>query len=193
MNKAREFWTTPAADPHINPTPEIARDEVLAISKTPVIDFGCGFGRLAQYFWDFQYIGVDIASHRIDEARRRNPYHRFEHIDSHFDLTKFDGAQTIIVDNVLHHVPDDEIELMVESFAKTAPFVVQAEHIGTPRTGTLTSHCRPLDVYESIFGDFGFKIGKHTHVWNPRRKVNFSVILWEQRTSAELSGRQITS
>lgn len=178
MNKAVEFWRTRSADNQVNPTPEIALHEVLELTEIPVLDFGCGFGRLAPHFHPQQYLGVDIAPHRIEMARERNPHHRFISIDSHKDLHWLGIFRTVIVDNVLHHVPDDEIGTMLKSFAEMAETVVQAEHIGTGRTGALTSHVRDYEEYVRLFGIAGFYRETHRHVWNPRRKLNFSVIKW---------------
>jgi len=75
-------------------------------SASPVLEVGCGVGRLAALFQPADYVGVDINPAAIHVARGRLPDYRFGLYDISLNLPK---APTAFFYTVLLHVPDDEL------------------------------------------------------------------------------------
>jgi 2-polyprenyl-3-methyl-5-hydroxy-6-metoxy-1,4-benzoquinol methylase len=66
-----------------------------------VLDHGCGFGALAPYVPPDRYLGFDINEDSLEDARARNPSHRFTSelpVDTTFD--------TVVSMAVIEHVDD---------------------------------------------------------------------------------------
>jgi len=64
-----------------------------------VLDHGCGFGALAPYVPPARYLGFDINEGSLEDARARNPSHRFTSelpVDTTFD--------TVVSMAVIEHV-----------------------------------------------------------------------------------------
>ena len=85
-------------------TPFLARMRVRAALphvRGSVLDHGCGFGALAPYVPPARYLGFDINEGSLEDARARNPSHRFTSelpVDTTFD--------TVVSMAVIEHVDD---------------------------------------------------------------------------------------
>jgi SAM-dependent methyltransferase len=179
MKAGKEYWSSNRSDRSVNPYPEIGRAEVVeSCRELPVLDFGCGVGRLAGEFEPQDYRGVDINADRLRKAAELNPGHTFDLVDNHKEIRKWPMNGSIIVDNVLIHIPDIDIVDLIKTFCECSRSVVQCEHIGRRwRGGRLSLH-RELDEYRGMFRAQGFDIDRTIEVMNPRLKANMSVITW---------------
>jgi 2-polyprenyl-3-methyl-5-hydroxy-6-metoxy-1,4-benzoquinol methylase len=90
-------------------TPFLARMRVRAALphvRGSVLDHGCGFGALAPYVPPAQYLGFDINEGALEDARARNPSHRFTSelpVETTFD--------TVVSMAVIEHVDDPAVYL----------------------------------------------------------------------------------
>lgn len=162
------FWRSPESDRFINPREDVALRHVKLYAVEPVLDFGCGNGRLSTHFT--HYTGVDISERRIAQARSAHPMmpdERFRTIDRASDLRG--QSATVIADNVLLHIPDSEIMDTIRALCRTAGIsVVQVESFGRWRREDMKcwrhSFPRDLDDYEQMFGECGFSGGRVTEI-----------------------------
>lgn len=130
FSAALEYWVSGEGLEHITPPGdewpegEAFFDAIsqLCAGKT-VLDFGCGIGRLAPLFAPQLYRGVDVCAPAVAAARGRNPEYRFEVVNG-----QLPQADVTLAHTVLLHVPDDEIENLVGSFA--SPVVIISEILG---------------------------------------------------------------
>lgn len=78
-----------------------------------ILDFGCGYGKLATKIPDMNYVGVDIDKNVLDSAKKMNnglKKAKFYHLDmSEWRSYKFD---TIILAAVIEHINDPNLILM---------------------------------------------------------------------------------
>lgn len=81
--------------------------QIVARDSGLLLDFGCGYGRLAPFFDPSRYIGWDQNEYLIELARSRNREHRFE---SGEELPPADSALACWVFN---HVPDESIMVLL--------------------------------------------------------------------------------
>ena len=179
MSQAKEFWLHERSHAHVNPNPDIGIQDIVDLSMGSVLDFGCGFGKLTPYFAD--YLGVDINQDRVEACQEKFMEKRFDLIESHRDLRLF-RCQTLIANNVLHHVDDNEILPMLDSFRICARYVVQGNHVTEngkfPRSGQVTSHNRTFLQYEELFNEAGFHLNICQTVYNPHYRENFHIMRW---------------
>ena len=108
-----EYWKTNSGLVHITPPndrfPEIRLNEALKKAcNGSVFEFGCGDGRLSGIFDKNAYFGYDINDFALEAAKKANPEHQYGS-----DLVK---ADTVLAYTVLLHIPDSEIESVIESF-----------------------------------------------------------------------------
>lgn len=75
-----------------------------------ILDYGCGNGRMAQFFSPSRYLGVDASESLIRLARKQCNSHKFELVEpSQFnDTWKFDN---IICLSVIHHLPSKKTQI----------------------------------------------------------------------------------
>ncbi|OQB05975.1 MAG: tRNA (mo5U34)-methyltransferase [bacterium ADurb.Bin212] len=90
-------------------TRESVSSDLLAIAQRifkdqSVLDYGCGNGRMAQFFSPHKYLGVDPSISLLHFAKNQFRQHKFEQIEpSQFkDEWSF---QNIICLSVIHHIP----------------------------------------------------------------------------------------
>lgn len=83
------------------------------ISGSRILDFGCGYGKLASSFKDSEYVGVDIDKMVIDAARDRNgdSNARFYCLDD-FRRTVDEKFDSIVMAAVMEHLDDPATTLM---------------------------------------------------------------------------------
>ena len=86
-----------------------------------MFEFGCGDGRLSPAFDPDSYAGFDINPSALTAAAKANPAYRY--------VTDWTPAQTFLAHTVLLHVPDDEIQPVIDR-AKQYPRIVIGEVMG---------------------------------------------------------------
>ena len=112
--RSRDFWLSEESRSHIAPTGEAHEGFDIGLCLRllcgpEVCEIGCGYGRLAPYFE--HYVGLDVSGPRIDACRDRYPgvqFHRIEYDDD------YPLAACYLFCGVLLHVPDAELQLIVE-------------------------------------------------------------------------------
>lgn len=146
-----EYWQQNDTLQNITPAgiewPEIGLPEALRKACTgSVFEFGCGYGRLAGVFSPSLYVGYDINQAAIEAARKRNPEHQFG-----FELA---DADTFLAYTVLLHVPDDEIEDVIEAAKDGCKRIVIGEIMGREwrRPGNPPVFNRDAQEYADLIG-----------------------------------------
>jgi SAM-dependent methyltransferase len=123
MNEIIEFWKLHALD-HIMPIrgeqeyPEgwEALTMMTDIIDGSVFEIGCGRGRLADLWEPHLYIGADICSEALKEAKKANPKHEFHDMDTLVDVDKSDF---VLMYTVALHMTDD---MLIEMFERAHGF-----------------------------------------------------------------------
>lgn len=152
------FWLTPESARHVNPNPAIGEDEVVELASGAVLDYGCGVGRLARRFDPKGYLGVDVSPERIQAARAAHPDHTFEVISGIDWIGGVKVFCSIIFDNVLLHLDDDQAReaLGLTTSNPSIRRIVIAEHMDWRfRRTNADPKCwnRSLDDYSEMLGE----------------------------------------
>ena len=87
-----------------------------------ILDVGCGTGQSRQLYAEHaaEYVGVDLADHALDVARKRFPRDTWTRADAR-QLPFGDASFDIVAfSSVLHHIPDFEVALK-EAFRVLRP------------------------------------------------------------------------
>lgn len=102
--------------------------EVLqAMIVSPVVEIGCGYGRLAPAFFHERYTGLDPNEAAIERARWEHPAYQFDVLAGYtFPVSEAKLAYTVAM-----HIPDDEYQDFVEELCNTTTHqIVIAEILG---------------------------------------------------------------
>ncbi|MDR0685035.1 MAG: class I SAM-dependent methyltransferase [Spirochaetaceae bacterium] len=82
-----------------------------------ILDFGCGIGSLIPYlhnaFKNTKLYGCDISPESIRVARHNYPYCDFKILKDVNDLQNYEEIDCIIINTVLHHIPQNEHEYWI--------------------------------------------------------------------------------
>ena len=94
--------------------------------KSTIVEVGCSSGNFAELIKDTEhrYIGVDIQSDKINEARKKLPEMNFVNCDITKNLYIVERASTFISFQCLEHIKDDKKVINAISFAATVIFSV---------------------------------------------------------------------
>lgn len=148
-------WTSKASADHRPDVPEPDarfRKALLGEIGFPfggfVLDFGCGYGRMASVFEPEFYIGVDVNADCLAEARRRYPEHRFEIVNPKQTLQKVD---VVLAWTVMLHIPDEDLEATCLQLRAAAPKIVIVEDMESARRAEPPYHHRAAGDYAQAF------------------------------------------
>ncbi|MDR1256133.1 MAG: class I SAM-dependent methyltransferase [Spirochaetaceae bacterium] len=89
------------------------------LKKEPktILDFGCGIGSFIPYlrasFKDAKLYGCDVSPQSIETAKKNYSYCDFAVVENVDDLKIYEKTDCIIVNTVLHHIPQREHEYWV--------------------------------------------------------------------------------
>jgi ubiquinone/menaquinone biosynthesis C-methylase UbiE len=106
--------------PHERAALTLFADTVRASGGGPVVDVGCGSGRITAYLSQrgIDAFGIDLSPAMIDVARRDHPGLRFD-VGSMTDLNLADASVAgLLAWYSLIHVPDDEIGSVLAQFRR---------------------------------------------------------------------------
>ena len=125
----------------------------------PVVEVGCGVGRIAQLFAPSEYIGVDINPHALIAARQANAQHLFRIADVGLC---YPDAPAAMVYTVLLHIADADIASFVAAVAEGRKRVVIAELMDSRwrRSGNPPVFNRDPETYIDLMGQLGFGLTK---------------------------------
>lgn len=145
-----EYWQNNSTLAHITPPGERFPEQGLfdALQRAAlgsVFEFGCGDGRLSPAFSSDAYTGYDINPTALEAARKGNPDHTYS--------AEWTEAETFLAYTVLLHVPDHQIESIIER-AKQYKRIVIGEIMGRQwrRPGNPPVFNRDLDEYVEMIG-----------------------------------------
>jgi hypothetical protein len=104
---------------------DIARELRAAIGgKLPVLEIGCGVGRIASLFEPSEYLGVDVNPTSLLQARTFLPDHTFRIHDRGY---KYPATPSVLFYTVLLHVSDEALEELLSLAAARCERLVIAE------------------------------------------------------------------
>jgi len=165
VNAPLDFWRNNAALRHI--TPEGARwaegdamgDALQRLMPrgTKVLDFGCGDGRMVEFFVADDYVGVDVNPFALAHCRARFPTRTFVHSDPPLPF-----ADAVLCYAVLLHIEDAAVSDTIQRLVAAAPRVIVVEILGRrwrgrPELEPQTFN-RELNDYRILFEPFGFRL-----------------------------------
>lgn len=132
----------------------------------PILEVGCGVGRVASLFSESEYLGVDINPSAIAHARRMLPNHRVRLTDHGI---QYPDAPTALVYTVLLHVSDVAVVPLLKEIARGRERVVLAELMDTRwrRDGDPPVFNRNPEDYILMMAALGFRLAfysKHGYV-----------------------------
>ncbi len=196
-NAEEAFWITHGAS-HITPDTGEKFPEGDYVSEVlhqcisedwPLLEIGCGVGRIASIFDHNDYIGVDINPHALHVARQRLPRHNFRLLDKGRELPE---ASTALMYTVLLHVSDDEIhDLLAEYTRKYRKFIItEVMDDRWRRPGEPPVFNRDPEAYIFIMQNLGFQlISSHkrpykrydTSPWNVGKDSRLTFLIFERK------------
>jgi len=104
---------------------DVAKELSIHLGKSlPIVEVGCGYGRIGRLFDSTQYKGLDINPNAINRAKRELPGYHFETIT---DLEQVPTCDTLLVYTVLLHIPDEEILNSLTILANRATNILVVE------------------------------------------------------------------
>jgi SAM-dependent methyltransferase len=107
------LWQAPFAERKLRPLLQRNRVETF----TRVLDVGCGPGTNARHFLACDYLGVDINPEYIRAAERHfGPRFRVADVTT-MRLEAEQGYDCILVNSLLHHLPDDAVDRLLGHLA----------------------------------------------------------------------------
>ena len=109
-----KLWQAPFVAQKFEP----AERHLRARSIRRVLDVGCGPGTNAPRFTGTDYVGIDINERYLVVARARYPG-RFVQVDlATADIMSLGRFDTILVNSVLHHLPDTVVSTMLHQMTQ---------------------------------------------------------------------------
>lgn len=141
----------------------------------PLLEVGCGVGRIAQLFAPADYIGADINPHALIQARKTNPHHLFRIADVGL---RYPSAPAALVYTVLLHVADADLESFVTDIAWGRRRVVIAELMDRRwrRSGMPPVFNRDPEDYIDLMQRLGFGLTKfYKHEYERYAQPPFNV------------------
>lgn len=129
-------------------------------SHLPVVEIGCGVGRIAGLFAPESYIGVDVNPYALIAARAANPNHMFRIADVGL---QYPSAPSAFVYTVLLHISDEEIDRFMKEVVTGRSRVIIAELMDRRwrREGVPPVFNRDAEDYILIMQRLGFRLVKH--------------------------------
>ncbi|WP_395328278.1 class I SAM-dependent methyltransferase [Novosphingobium sp. BL-8H] len=191
------FWIKEGVD-HIIPSngyqfPEgfdvgAALGKVLG-TRFPVLEIGCGVGRIASLFTPEGYIGVDVNPNSLRQARAALPGHNFRIHDHGY---AYPAAPTVLIYTVLLHVADNALVPMMVEATKGRERVVIAELMDQRwrREGNPPVFNRDPEIYIHLMQQLGFNLvdyARHEYEhyncapWNTGRDSRITFLAFEKR------------
>jgi len=167
--------------------PTYMRD--LAENRLPLLEIGCGVGRIARGFRPEEYIGVDVNPYALIIAREALPHHDFRLITEELDYPKAGAA---LFYTVLLHVSDDALHATLAKAATAADHVIITEIMDRRwrREGDPPVFNREAEDYIFVMQKLGFLLAQHCrvpykrydneHWWN-RRDTRLTILTFQRR------------
>lgn len=195
-NAEEAFWIAQGED-HIIPNTGDAFPEGDYVSEVlhrcvnsqwPLLEFGCGIGRIASLFKPDEYIGVDINPHALITVRARLPEHIFHITDEGLCLP---DAPTLLFYTVLLHVSDHALPVFLKDRTTNRKRVIIAEVMDRRwrRNGNPPVFNRDPEDYILLMQQCGFRLSmseKHAYKrydmqpWNVGRDSRLTFLCFDK-------------
>ncbi|WP_160286235.1 class I SAM-dependent methyltransferase [Pseudomonas knackmussii] len=154
-----------------------------------VLEVGCGYGRLSAAFPADKYVGVDVNPTAIEQARKRNPEHRYLVIEPGADLPE---ANSALIYTVALHVSDQALDEFLTPICKAANTIVIAEIMDERwrRDGVPPVFNRDPEAYVGAMRLQGFELLQYGKVvyerynnanWNVNHDVRLTVHIYRRK------------
>lgn len=154
-----------------------------------VLDFGCGYGRLAKSFPKKGYLGVDLNPEAIKEAFIRNPGYKFYevNIDSPYPISDLVLAFTVFL-----HMDDETLFNVLHRLSNSCnKYLIIIETLGKEwrKSGTVPVYNREEYEYVDLLAKLGFVLISHEAYMNPhyandprfvKRNCNTDVLIFSK-------------
>jgi len=153
----------------------------------PMLEVGCGVGRIASLFKPYEYIGAELNPTALVRARRALPQHQLRIADEGYQLPQ---APSVLIYTVLLHIPDDKLLVFLAECVAGRKRVILAEIMDRRwrRDGNPPVFNRDAEEYILLMQKLGFKFAageKHvyerynTHPWNVDRDTRISFLCFD--------------
>jgi SAM-dependent methyltransferase len=132
-----------------------------------ILDFGCGYGRLAPIFPSDVYVGVDLNPNAIKKAWINNPRYDFREVNID---SKYPCADLVLAFTVFLHMEDDTLLDVLKRLHKSCnKYLVIIETLGHEwrSSGTVPVYNREKDEYIDLLQQASFSPYKHESFRNP--------------------------
>ncbi|MEA2992857.1 MAG: hypothetical protein QOD40_1777 [Alphaproteobacteria bacterium] len=199
--KEETFWINEGIN-HIKP--EIGQEfpegfDVGAALRTaiaadfPVLEIGCGVGRIASLFRPDEYLGVDINPRALIQARASFPSHYFRIIDHG---QEYPAAPTALLYTVMLHVSDAALPDTLLEAAKSRKRLIIAEIMDRRwrHSGKVPVFNRDPEEYILAMNAIGYRLGsaqKHPYKrydqepWNVGRDSRLTILTFQPEDSPD--------
>lgn len=170
-----DYWRNNHTLEHLTPIgerfPEIglAPSLRMACGSGTVVEFGCGDGRIAEFFDPQKYFGWDINPAAIDAARQGQPRHTFGYQPREADIA--------LAYTVLLHVPDDQLPAVVDQMQRYGKKIIVGEIMGRKwrnEDGIPPCYNRELSEYEALLGH----VSEVISIPYPRYRTDLRLCVW---------------
>lgn len=125
----------------------------------PILDFGCGRGRLAGAFAPSEYFGIDVNPNAVELAKARHPEHAFAVTATPvLECTQFPG--TMLAYSVFLHLYDDEITSIMRAISPPVLLLVEIMRgsLAQPESADgFVQNQRNLSAYLLLLEDAGYE------------------------------------
>jgi SAM-dependent methyltransferase len=156
----------------------------------PVLEVGCGTGRIAGLFSDHEYVGVDVNPNALLQARAANPKHLFRIADRGLEYPE---APSVLLYTVLLHISDEEIGPFLEATAHGRNRLVISEIMDRRwrRPGIPPVFNRDVEEYVLAMHNLQFDLVEHYKneyaryaqaPWNVGRDSRLTTLVFDRRS-----------
>lgn len=197
--QAEEFWISNSVN-NIIPNAGVEFPEGFDVAaalkeaigpERPIVELGCGVGRIASLFDPSEYIGCDISPAALATAKISAPNHQFRLIDKGICLPK---SPCLLLYAVLLHINDANIFDFVQDAIAGRKRIVVAEIMDRRwrPPGKYPSFNRDVEDYVLLFQSMGWQLSyarKHRYAHydvpsvNQGRDSRLTVLAFEPQSS----------
>ena len=175
-----DYWRTNETLQHLTPrnkinpegfdvVGEIKKVWQRAGSPTPICDFGCGVGRLAEAFPVEYYVGLDVNQSAVDVARVAHP-------ERYFDVSADGGWPFVLAYSVFNHYPNNVFVQLVEGLFPDMLLIGEMMDDKWCRGGLPYAHNKSVETYADLLEGFRLvECTQHSYAHYPGEAVTLAL------------------
>jgi len=128
--------------------------------RFPLLEVGCGVGRIASLFKPGEYLGVDVSPKAVSIARKNLCSHSFKLIDFGYRLP---ACRSVLFYTVLLHIDDEQVGIEMQRAAEVGARVLIAEIMDRRwrRSGNPPVYNRDPEEYIAKMEAVGFRLASY--------------------------------